>query len=142
MTIQETIKIMAMLSAYYGQGKSDAKIMAQAWHLILKDYPYNVAEAAVIKFAKEDNRDYGTFPTPGAIVKSIEAGEAEQKNLINRTFSAMLNEVPYGEMPEEQRAICDQKLYERGLNMDEEELLARQDDFKAEMRKEQKRLHD
>lgn len=138
----ETIKIMAMLSAYYGQGKANAEAMANAWHLILQDYDYKLAEQAVINYAKNDRREYASFPSVGAIVNVIEQTEAEQKNLVNRVFNAVLNGVPYDDMPEEQKLLCDRGVYERGLTMDYEELLSKQDDFKSWIRKEQKRLQD
>lgn len=140
MTQTETIKIMAMLSAYYGQGKSDAQIMAKAWHLILKDYPYTLAEKAVIEYAKNDTRDYAAFPAPGAIVRVIKAHEDEERKKANRIFGAMYDGIPYDEMPEDLKALCGRETYERGQALDDEELLARQDEFKEIIRNKQKRL--
>lgn len=142
MEINETGKVMEVLSAFYGQGKSDTNRMLIAWHEILKDYPYEMVYQAVMEYAKNDRREYASFPAPGAIMQVIEEAEAEQKNIVNRTFYVLLHKTPYGDMPKEQQAICDQGVYERGLKMDEEELIARQDDFKQMLRKTQKRLSE
>ena len=142
MEINETGKVMEVLSAFYGQGKSETNKMLIAWHEILKDYPYGLVYQAVMTYAKKDRREYASFPAPGAILSVIEEAEAEQKNIVNRIFYALLHKTPYGEMPIEQQKLCRQDVYERGLKMDEEELLARQDAFKDMIRKEQKQLHD
>ena len=140
MEINDTGKIMEVLSAFYGQGKSDTNKMLIAWHEILKDYPYSLVYQAVMTYAKNDRREYASFPAPGAIIEVIEKAEAEQHKLANRIFYALREGKPFGDLPEEQQRICDQGVYERGLQMDEEELLARADDFKRMIRKTQKRL--
>jgi len=40
MAKEQTLTIMATLCALYGQGKGDPKIMAAAWHEILKEYDF------------------------------------------------------------------------------------------------------
>ena len=140
MTKTETIKIMAMLSAYYGQGKADAEAMANAWHIILKDYPYRLVEQAVIDYARNDRREYASFPSVGAIVKVVEEAQAEQRVIANKIFNALYNGKPFESLPEEYQQLCNRFVYERGLKMDEEELLAKQDEFKQMIRKEQARL--
>lgn len=140
MTKTETIKIMAMLSAYYGQGKSNAEIMANAWHLLLKDYPYNVVEQAVLTFARTDRRDYASFPAPALIIKVIEETQAERKALVSRTFNAMLNGRPYDDLTAEQRDMCHRELYEQGLKTDYEELIATQDAWKDAIRNKRKAI--
>lgn len=142
MEINETGKIMEVLSAFYGQGKSDTNKMLIAWHEILKDYSYTLVYQAVMTYAKTDKREYASFPAPGAIIKVIEEAEAEQRLVANKIFYALKEGKPFGDLPKEYQELCDQGVYERGLKMDEEELLARQDDFKQMIRKEQKRLHD
>lgn len=71
MTKEETIKIMAMLNAFYAGGKNDPKMQATAWHLVLHKYDYNVAQEAIVLFAENDTREYATFPAVGNIVKAI-----------------------------------------------------------------------
>lgn len=136
----ETIKIMAMLSAYYGQGNANAEIMANAWHLLLCEYPYQVVEQAVMTFAKNDRRDYATFPPPGAIIKVIEDAQADRKVLANKVFNNLYNGVPYKELPPSQQEVCPEDVYQRGLDLDTEALLEKQEDFKSMIRTAQRRL--
>lgn len=77
MTKQETIKIMAMLSAFYAGGKNDPEQQATAWHLVLQNYSYESASKAILRFAENDVRDYATFPAVGKIVAEIRKVEAE-----------------------------------------------------------------
>ena len=101
MNKNETLKILAMLSAYYGQGKSDAKQMASAWHLILKDYSYQDAERAVVEFARNDVRDYATFPTVGVIIREIETAHTNARKLKNKAWNNILNTNEYDKLIEE-----------------------------------------
>lgn len=78
---------MALIAAYYGKGKSDAKEMAKAWHVILKDTDYKVAERAVIHYAKYDDREYAVFPSVGQIVMAIQQ-EKKLPRLIHNTAVA------------------------------------------------------
>lgn len=71
MTKEETIKIMAMLNAFYAGGKNDPKAQATAWHLVLQKYDYKVASEAIVLFAERDTREYATFPAVGNIVECI-----------------------------------------------------------------------
>ena len=52
MNKKETIQIMALLSAFYGAGKSDPNIMAEGWYLILEPYDFEIAKRAVLNYAK------------------------------------------------------------------------------------------
>ena len=105
---EETIKIMAMLSAFYGQGKSDASTMASAWHIILRDYDYHLAERAVIEFARTDKRDYATFPSVGQVVSAIE----RQKGYVNRIYNGMLDNEVYDSLPEGAQRLISEADYE------------------------------
>lgn len=118
MTMQETIKIITMLSAYYGQGKADAKTMANAWHLILKDYDYDLAEKAVIEFAKTDKRDYASFPAPSKIIEQIEKQLAKYNLILNYAF----NKKAYRELPIGCHECISQDKYKELLLMDSEQL--------------------
>lgn len=75
MTKQDVTKLLAILCAYYGKPKSDAADMVNAWHILLKDHDYTVAEQACIEYAKNDRREYAQFPTIGNILASIEEEE-------------------------------------------------------------------
>lgn len=71
MTKEETIKIMAMLNAFYAGGKNDPQQQATAWHLVLQKYDYKAAQEAIVLFAENDTREYATFPAVGNIVEKI-----------------------------------------------------------------------
>lgn len=113
MTKEETIKVMAVLCALYGQGKGDPKMMATAWHLILQDYGYDETCAAVVEFAKNDVRDYATFPAVGKIVQAIEAMRTKRNRAINEVYMAIaLNNKAYEDLSETAKAICPPALFE------------------------------
>lgn len=135
MTKQETVKVMAMLSAFYGMGKSNPEAMANAWHLILKDYEFKDAETAVVKYAKQDRRDYAAFPPPGKIVELIE----HEAGRYNRLFNSMYQQIPYDNIGDLQE-LCDSALYERGLHMETEELLSKRVEFIDYIRKQETKL--
>lgn len=113
MTLAETIMIMAKLSAFYGQGKSDAKIMARAWHEILEPYDYKIASGAVTQYARNDMRDYATFPTAGVIVEAIE----QEYGVRRRIYNGMLAGVPYKEIGERAREIISEEDYNNGVKL-------------------------
>lgn len=121
----EVTKVMAILSAFYGQGKSDPETMATAWWYILSPYDYNAAQRAVIKFAKNDMREYATFPAPGVLVDLIE----KEGKLHTRVFNAMYMGKPYDELTEEESALIDEETYNWGLSQDPEYLLSHKDNF-------------
>lgn len=87
MTKTETIKILTILSAFYGQGKSDTEIMANAWHVVIGEYEYYIAERAVYNYVRNDTREYASFPSPGNIIDEIE----KESKLYNRMFNQVLN---------------------------------------------------
>lgn len=112
MTKQETIKIMAMLCAFYGQGKGDPEQMATAWHLVLQEYGYNEACAAVVDFARNDTRDYATFPAVGKIVQEIEKTRASRDRAISEVYMALAyNNKEYSDLSATAKAICPPELF-------------------------------
>lgn len=78
MTKSETTKILTIIRAFYKTDQNAAE-MVGAWHTVLADYDYEVAEVAVKNFAKNDKRDYATFPPLGKIVQQIEMLMPENK---------------------------------------------------------------
>lgn len=112
MTLKETIQILAILNAFYGQGKADPKMMANAWHVILKDFEYTIAEQAVYTFAKSDYRDYATFPSVGQIVKAIRH-EEKMPNLI---FNFARHGELYRNMPDRAKEMITEEAFERLQN--------------------------
>lgn len=120
MTKTETIKILTLLSAFYGEGKAEAEIMAAAWHELLAGYDYYIVRRAVMNFAKADIRHYAAFPTPGTIIAAVEAENA----IYNRTFNSLLNNADYKELPERAQAIISKIDYDREKERPYEEKLA------------------
>lgn len=125
MTEKDTLTIMAMLSAYYGEGKSNARLMATAWHAILKDYNVSIAQQAVIRFAREDTRDYATFPPPGKIVAAIEAEE----KLRYGVFNALRARKNYDTLDDRYKSLISKERYEAAAMLPDEELDAGKDMF-------------
>lgn len=121
MTNEETIRIMAMLGAFYGAGKSNPEIMAEGWHLILEPYDFQTAYQAVLNFAKNDTREYGTFPTVGNIVKEIEAVKTEEQAPINEVVRAVSYGWGYDQLSKQAKALINEKQYNEWLDMDAEE---------------------
>lgn len=108
MTETETIKILALLNAYYGQGKAEPETMANAWHMLLKDYDYKTVEGAVLNFAREDKREYPVFPSVGQILESIR----KEENLCHAIWGRMANNDSYDELsPRAQRLITEDQFY-------------------------------
>lgn len=101
MTKEQTTLIMAKLSAFYGQGKSDARMMAIAWHEVLREYDFLTASNAVTQFAKHDLREYAAFPTVGCIVEAIEKEQSMKQRIFNFAFNNRL----YEELPERAKEI-------------------------------------
>lgn len=129
MTRDETLKVLGILSAFYGQGKSDARMMASAWHALLKEYPYIVAERAVMKYAKHDKREYASFPPPGVICNAI---EAEQKVLYGVRNKA-LKKAEYQELDTTAREWVTEPLYEWMMQQSEDALLNDFDTLKTKI---------
>lgn len=121
MTKEETVKIMAMLGAFYSGGKNNPKIQAQAWHLILGKYPYDVAEAAVLHFAENDAREYATFPTVGKIVAEIKAEQMRLERPIKEIVKAISYGWDYDQLSEDAKRNITEAHYNEWLHMDAEE---------------------
>lgn len=129
MTKEETIKIMAMLGAFYSGGKNDPKMQAVAWHMILAKYDYKTAEAAVLHFAENDKREYATFPTVGAIVAEIKAESARRFRPIREIIRSVSYGDPYKSLSAEARQLIDIKQYREWLCIDAMEFAERSEEF-------------
>lgn len=115
MTLEQTVDILSKISAFYGQPKSGTKEMAAAWYLIMCDYEYNDAVMAVVEYAREDKREYSSFPTIGSIIQTIE----KVKLLPNKIFYKIRNNMPYEDLSPLEKRIISQKAYEKALTMGE-----------------------
>lgn len=97
MTKKETAQLLFLLKEYYPHSFESSSIenRVTAWHLILRDYPYQEAEAAVLAFASTDAR--GFMPSVGQIVdklNSLKAGrqltEMEAWSLVQKACANSL----------------------------------------------------
>ena len=120
MTKEETIKILAMLSAFYGQGKSNPEQMATAWHLILSKYDYRITQKAILSFAENDVREYATFPDVGKIVEAIRNEMAQEAKPIKDTIMCIQYGKPYISTPPRVKALISEERYNEWLAMDAE----------------------
>lgn len=121
MTKNETIQIMALLQAFYGMGKGNPEIMAEGWYLILEPYDFEIAKKAVLNYARNDTREYGTFPTVGNIVKEIEAEMRKEQAPIKEVVRAISYGWGYDQLSKEAKANITEEHYNDWLNMDAEE---------------------
>ena len=121
MTKSETIQIMALLGAFYGAGKSNPEIMAEGWHLVLEPYDFDVACKAVIYYAKNDIRDYASFPTVGNIVRCIEAEMAKVEAPVKEVVRAISYGWGYEQLSKEAKELITPLRYDEMLKMDAEE---------------------
>lgn len=121
MTKKETIQIMAMLGAFYGAGKSNPEIMAEGWYLILKSYDFETARKAVLTFAKNDTRDYATFPAVGKIVQSIEEEMRKDHAPIKEIVRAVSYGYGYDQLSDVAKDNISEDHYNEWLDMDAEE---------------------
>lgn len=121
MTKQETIQIMAMLGAFYGAGKSNPEIMAEGWHLILEPYDFEVAHRAVLNYAKNDVRDYASFPTVGNIVKCINEEIAKDEAPFKEVVRAISYGWGYDQLSKDAKKVISPIRYDEWLKMDAEE---------------------
>lgn len=120
MTKQETITIMAMLGAFYGAGKSNPEVMAEWWHTILEPYDFEMARRAVLNYAKNDVREYASFPTVGNIVKCIEEEMAKEQAPINEVVRAVSYGWGYDQLSEDAKQLITPLRYDEWLKMDAE----------------------
>lgn len=121
MTKAEAIQVMAILAGLYGQGKGNPEVMAESWYLILEPYDFEIAKKAVLNYAKNDTREYGTFPTVGNIVKEIEAEMRKEQAPIKEVVRAISYGWGYDQLSKEAQANITQEHYNDWLNMDAEE---------------------
>lgn len=121
MTKAEAIQVMAILAGLYGQGKGNPEVMAESWYLILEPYDFEIAKKAVLNYAKNDTREYGTFPTVGNIVKEIEAEMRKEQAPIKEVVRAISYGWGYDQLSKEAKANITEEHYNDWLNMDAEE---------------------
>ena len=133
----ETAKLLGNLSILYGRPKGDPEMTAEVWHELVKQYDYKDALKAVYDFARQDIRDYATFPAPGVIINIIEETADKKKKRLFRIWNGMYDQLPYSNLPKECQELCPEDFYERGKNMRAEDLIAKRDEVIAYLTRKQ-----
>ena len=118
MTKEETVKIMALLGAFYAGGKSEPKTQAQAWYMILYKYDFDIAKNAVLRYAENDTRDYATFPAVGRIVQAIKDEEAIRKKPVDEIIKGVSYGRDYDMLSGTAKALINREKYDAWLGID------------------------
>lgn len=121
MTREETIKITALLIALYNAGIGNPEVMAEGWHLVLEPYDYELAGRAVLNYAKNDVREYASFPTAGNIVKCINDEIAKEEAPVKEVVRAISYGWGYDQLSKEAKELVTPLRYDEMLKMDAEE---------------------
>lgn len=140
MTKEETVKIMALLGAFYAGGKNDPKIQAQAWHMILYKYDFDIAQHAVLRFAENDTREYATYPAVGRIVSAIKAETASRNKPIDEVIKGVSYGTSYDRLSVDARRLVSSETYEEWLKVDAEEFQKDADKYVEILRGRRNRL--
>lgn len=140
MTKKETIQLMAMLGAFYGQGKGNPEIMAEGWFLILEPYDYEIAQKAVLNYARNDTREYASFPTVGNIVKCIEEEMSKEQAPVKEVVRAVSYGWGYDQLSKDAKSIISEDRYKTWLKMDAEEFSNKAHIMAETLKSERKRL--
>jgi len=66
----ETAKIIALMREFYKDSESTTiQAKVRAWHMLLRNYDYSVAEAAVMSLASDYKNEF--MPAPGRLIERI-----------------------------------------------------------------------
>lgn len=137
MTKEEVGKVLALLTAYYGQGRSfDVRQMVEGWYYVIGEYDYNTAKRAVIEFARNDTREYASFPTAGSVRKAIE----NERNVPNKIFAKIRANTPYERLTQKEKRYITESNYKLAQGMKEEQLLDKHTAIIEHMRGNERKL--
>ena len=140
MSKAETIQLMAMLGAFYGAGKANPEIMAEGWFMILEPYDFQIAQKAVLNYAKNDVREYASFPTVGNIVRCIEEEMRKEQAPVKEIVRAISYGWGYDQLSKDAKSLISDERYKTCLKMDAEEFSNKAHIMSETLRSEQKRL--
>lgn len=137
MNRRETAEIVKLLTAFFrNTNGATAVTMIDAWFTVLKDYDFKTTKAAVIRYAKSDQRDYPTMPGVGQIVGAIEAIKAEKEKPISEAVNALIYGLAFDSLSDEAKAIISRKRFEMYAKHEPEMIIARRDEIRAAFRRE------
>ena len=142
MTKSETIQLMAMLGAFYGAGKANPEIMAEGWFLILEPYDFGIAQKAVLNYARNDTREYASFPTVGNIVRCIEDEMRKEQAPVKEIVRAISYGWGYDQLSKDAKTLISDERYESWLKMDAEEFSNKAHIMTETLKSERKRLQE
>lgn len=140
MSKAETIQLMAMLGAFYGAGKANPEIMAEGWFMILEPYDFKIAQRAVLNYAKNDVREYASFPTVGNIVRCIEEEMRKEQAPVKEVVRAISYGWSYDQLSKEAQGLIGEERYKTWLKMDAEEFSNKAHIMAETLKSERKRL--
>lgn len=140
MTKKETIQLMAVLGAFYGQGKGNPEIMAEGWFMILEPYDFEMAQKAVLNYARNDTREYASFPTVGNIVKCIEEEMSKEQAPVKEIVRAISYGWGYEQLSKDAKNLIGEERYKTWLKMDAEEFSNKAHIMAETLKSERKRL--
>lgn len=140
MTFDETTKIMALLGAFYGAGKANPEIMAEGWFMILEPYDFQIAQKAVLNYAKNDVREYASFPAVGNIVKCIEEEMSKEQAPVKEVVRAISYGWGYDQLSKDAKNLIGEERYKTWLKMDAEEFSNKAHIMAETLKSERKRL--
>lgn len=142
MTKSETIQLMAMLGAFYGAGKANPEIMAEGWYMILEPYDFEIAQKAVLNYARNDVREYASFPTVGNIVRCIEEEMRKEQAPVKEVVRAISYGWGYDQLSKEAKSLIGEERYKTWLKMDAEEFANKAMVMAETLKSERKRLQE
>lgn len=142
MNKKETAEIVKLMNAYFrNTGSATVATLIDAWHEALKDEDFHRTRKAVVRFAKNDRRDYPTWPAVGQIIAAIAEEKKAEDRPANLAYNAIFEGRDYEELPQEVRDRLAPEIYMAIQRLDPDtqvqrsrEILAR---LKVEMRREQ-----
>ena len=140
MTKNETLMILAMLNAFYGGGKNDVTQQVNAWYLIMGKYDFETAKEAVLHFAENDTRQYGTFPAVGLIVNEIRKIDKARNDAVEEVIVAVSYGRAYDQISDKAKTLIAETRYNEWLNMNAETFQTKAGTYRQFLKTRQLRL--
>ena len=107
MTVNETIKILAVLEAAYHNKitAGNEKMTLQLWSACFSQDPYEDVQKAVLQFINTDTK--GFAPVPGQIHEILNSiRQRRNAEAIEAAFAARLADFSYRILPESEQSAC------------------------------------
>lgn len=135
MNKKETAKIVKLMNAYFrNTGTATVATLIDAWHEALKDEDFHRTQKAVVRFAKNDRRDYPTWPAVGQIIAAIAEEKKAEDRPINLAFNAIFEGRDYEELPQEVRDRLAPEKYQALQKLDPDILVQRSREVRARLK--------